>query len=403
MNENIAVMKFGGTSLKTFEQRHAAALRVIEMKHSGKSPVVVVSAMGRLSDSYATDTLINMLIDENPDASRCNMDMIASCGEIISAAILSETIRKMGYESIALNGSQAGIHTDSRFREANVESMDPENILKWIDKDYIVIVTGFQGIDPNGFFTTLGRGGSDYSAVVLAKSLNMKKVYILKDVSGVLTADPKITNKAHLIETLSYDELCEMSKSGAKVVNFKAVSYAKENGIALFVKSLFSPIGIHGTVITESKEIDSPYSKEKLLTAIVSKDGLIQYNLSVKSSSTILDLLKRLSENEISIDMINLCKNSQYFAIDEEKQKLADSILANLKIKYDLRRECSKLTIVGQAIHGVPGIMSSLLYSLDNIGIDVFQTSDSNTTISLIIDSCDVKAATEKIHDVFKL
>jgi aspartate kinase len=403
MNKNIAVMKFGGTSLKTLEQRHAAALRVVEMKHSGKSPVVVVSAMGRYSDSYATDTLIKMLMDENPNCTRRNMDMIASCGEIISAAMLSETIRKMGYKSIALNSNQAGINTDSQFGEASVESVDPKCILQWADRDYIVIVTGFQGIDSNGFFTTLGRGGSDFSAVLLAKHLNTKRVYILKDVSGVLTADPKITNKAHLIETLSYDELCEMSKSGAKVVNFNAVSYAKENGIEMFVKSLFSPIGIHGTVITESKEIDLPSSKEKLLTAIVSKDGLIQYSLSVKSSSTILDLLKRLSENEISIDMINLGKNNQYFAIDEEKQKFADSILANAKIKYNLRRECSKLTIIGQAIHGVPGIMSSLLYSLDNIGIEVFQTSDSNMTISLIIDSCDVKAATEKIHDVFKL
>ncbi len=403
MNENIAVMKFGGTSLKTFEQRQTAALRVIEMKHSGKSPLVVVSAMGRYKDCYATDTLINMLMNENPDCTRCNLDMIASCGEIISAAILSETIRKMGYESIALNGSQAGIHTDSRFRDANVESINPENILQWIDKDYIVIVTGFQGIDSNGFFTTLGRGGSDFSAVVLAKSLNMKKVYFLKDVSGVLTADPKITDKAHLIETLSYDELCEMSKSGAKVVNFKAVSYAKENGIELFVKSLFSPIGNHGTVITKSKEIDFPSSKEKLLTAIVSKNGLIQYKLSVKSSSSILDLLKNLSENEISIDMINLSKDNQYFAIDEENQKIADSILANAEVKFNIRQKCSKITIVGQAIHGVPGIMSSLLYSLDSIGVDVFQTSDSNTTISLIIDSSNVKVATEKIHDVFKL
>jgi len=403
MNENITVMKFGGTSLKTPEQRHAAAQRILEIKNSGKIPVVVVSAMGRFNDPYATDTLIKMLKAENPDCEKRHLDMISSCGEIISAAMLSETIRKMGYESIALNGNQAGIHTDSEFGEANIKNLNPSDILRWTSENRIVVVAGFQGIDSSGFFTTLGRGGSDFSAVVLAKSLNAKEVYILKDVSGVLTADPKITHKAHLIDSLSYDELFEMSKSGAKVVNFRAVSYAKENSISLLVKSLFSPIGRHGTLISKAKAKDTSANKEKLLTAIVSKDGLIQYSLNENSNSSILDLLNRLSENKISIDMINIGKKNQLFVIDDEKQRLADSILSNIPILYELRRECAKLTVVGQAIHGVPGVMARILRALESIGIDVLQTSDSNTTISLIIDKNNIKAATEKIHDVFEL
>ncbi len=403
MKNNIAVMKFGGTSLMTSNQRKAAAKRIIEMKASGKFPVVVVSAMGRSGDFYATDTLIEMLKNENEVCDNRNLDMIASCGETISAALLCETIRKTGYESVALNGSQAGIYTDSTFGNANIKNVDPDGILKWINKENIVVVTGFQGVDHEGFSTTLGRGGSDFSAVVLCNELKADIVYIIKDVPGVLTADPKITEKAHLIEKLSYDELYEMSKSGAKVVNFKAVSYAKDHSIELVVKSLYSPIDEKGTQICEREKKDYSPSEVKLLTAIVSKNGVLQYSLNEKDSFKIIDLLNTLSENEISIDMINIGIANQHFTIDEKNQKLTEVLLGDVKLNYGLRSGCSKLTIVGQAIHGVPGVMAKLLSSLDKSGIDVFQTSDSNTTISCIIDSNNIIAATEIIHDVFKL
>jgi len=404
MKKNIAVMKFGGTSLMTYNQRYAASKRIIEMKNSGKFPVVVVSAMGRFGDSYATDTLIGMLKDENEACDKRNIDMIASCGETISAALLSETIRKMGYESVALNGAQAGIYTDSSFGDAKVLSVDAGNMTKWINKGHIVVVTGFQGVEHEGFATTLGRGGSDFSAVVLSKALKADIVYIIKDVPGVLTADPKITEKAHLIQKLSYDELYEMSKSGAKVVNFKAVTYAKDNSIELVVKSLYSPIDEKGTQISGCNRKDAfSTNEEKLLTAIVSKDGVLQYGLKERDSFKIIDLLNRLSKNEISIDMINIGIENQYFTIDENNKKLTESILKNIELDYALRSGCSKLTIVGQAIHGVPGVMAKLLCSLDKSGIEVFQTSDSNATISCIIDSNNIIAATEKIHDVFKL
>src|SRR6056297_333601 len=403
MGKNIAVMKFGGTSLMTSTQRYAASKRIIEMKNSGKLPVVVVSAMGRFGDCYATDTLIKMLKDANEACENRNLDMIASCGEIISATLLSETIRKTGYESVALNGAQAGIYTDSSFGDANIKNVDPANISRWINKGYIVVVTGFQGVDHEGFYTTLGRGGSDFSAVVLSKALKSDIVYIIKDVPGVLTADPKITKKAHLIEKLSYDELYEMSKSGAKVVNFKAVTYAKDNSIELVVKSLHSSIDEKGTQVSEWKQKESFSKEEKLLTAIVSRDGIIQYSLNEKDSYKIIDLLNLLSEKGISIDMINIGRESQYFTIDKINSEIAEFVLEDLKIDYELRSGCSKLTIVGQAIHGVPGVMAKLLCSLDKSDIDVFQTSDSNATISCIIESNKIAAATEILHDVFKL
>ena len=403
MENNIAVMKFGGTSLMTSNQRDAATKRIIEMKNSGKFPVVVVSAMGRFGDCYATDTLIKMIRDENEACDNRNLDMIASCGETISAALLSETIRKTGHESVALSGAQAGIQTDSSFGDAKITSVDPDNISKWMNRGHIVVVTGFQGVDHEGFATTLGRGGSDFSAVVLSKALKADIVYIIKDVPGVLTADPKITGKAHLIEKLSYDELYEMSKSGAKVVNFKAVSYAKDNDIKLVVKSLYSPIDENGTQISAWKDKPSVSTEEKLLTAIVSKKGVLQYGLKERDSFKIIDLLNRLSENKISIDMINIGIENQYFAIDEKNQKIAEFVLEDIKLNYVLRSGCSKLTIVGQAIHGVPGVMAKLLFSLDKSGIEVYQTSDSNATISCLIDSKNIIAATEKIHDVFKL
>lgn len=400
---DIEVLKFGGTSLNTPELREVAAKKISEMKKAGKSLVVVVSAMGRTGEAYATDTLIQMLKDENTKCHVRHLDMIAACGEMISAALLSETVRKRGFKAIALNAAQAGIRTNDRFGDARIEELEPLNILKWLKKGYVVLVTGFQGITQDGFFTTLGRGGSDFSAVVLARALNVKRIFIFKDVEGVLSADPKLTEKAHLIDRLSYEELYEMSKSGAKVVNFKAVSFAQENQIELIVKSLSDAGETQGTLISNFENRDEKFSDRRLLTAIVSKDGILQYTLNEDNRKKILRLLDLFSENEISIDMISLGMGKQMFTIDQDNQSLAENILKELSVAFSVRMNCSKLTIVGQAIHGVPGVMAKLLSALDHKNLQVFQTSDSHTTISCLIDSCDVRDATEEIHSVFEI
>lgn len=399
---DIQVMKFGGTSLKTHGQRMTAAKRIAAARDAGALPVAVVSAMGRMGDPYATDTLLRLLREEHQEPDPRHLDMMAACGEILSASLLAETVRSLGCQAIALNGGQAGIRTDRSYGDAQVLDVDPECIRKWLEKGYAVVVTGFQGMDPEGSPTTLGRGGSDFSAVLLAKALGVGRVHILKDVEGVLTADPKLTNKAKLIKSLSYDELYEMSRSGAKVVNFKAASFARENNIELIVQSLEGP-DVGGTRIAHAFEDPDGKRKGSLLTAIVSKDGIAQYLLGESDQSRISKMLDVLSEKGVSLDMISLADHSQMFTVDEGNCPKVGTILEHEGLDHSVRKGCSKLTIVGQAIHGMPGVMARLMSALNHSGIKVLQTADSHTTISCLMDTGSIKRATHEIHDVFNL
>ena len=224
----IVVQKYGGTSVTTHESRTRIAQNAIELKTQGKKPVIVVSAIGRNGDPYATDTLINFFKSANENYSSRNLDFLLNCGEMISAAVVANTIEGLGHKAIALTGHQAGMVTDADFGNANVAYVDTQKIIQQLEKDYIVVVTGFQGITAAGELTTLGRGGSDTTAAVLGVALDAECIEIYTDVDGVMTADPRIVKDAQVLRTISYEECYQLAIDGAKVVDHKAIDIAKK-------------------------------------------------------------------------------------------------------------------------------------------------------------------------------
>ena len=274
----IVVQKFGGTSVNTRELREKAALKVKEAQEEGFSPVVVVSAMGREGAPYATDTLISLAREEFSNLDPRDLDLLLSCGEIISAVVTSQTLRRMGMKSVAFSGAQAGIITDDRFGDASILRVEPDRIKKYLDKGYVVVVAGFQGVTEEGEITTLGRGGSDTTAVVLGIYLQADYVDIFTDVNGVFTADPHIVPEARILQGLTYTEAAEIIQQGAKVIHSKAMNLAREYRVPLRVRSL-SDEG-RGTLIcdisTLTKEGLRILSQEQPVYSIAYRRGLAQ-------------------------------------------------------------------------------------------------------------------------------
>ena len=244
----IKVMKFGGTSVATAEARMQSAMRVISAKDQGFRPVVVVSAIGRKGAPYATDTLINLLneIDPNVDPDPRELDLLVACGEILSAVVFAHTLKTLGHSAMAFRGGQAGIRTDGVYGNARIVSINPVALLKSIGGGHIPVVCGFQGVFvdgpgmPGGELTTLGRGGSDTTGAALGAALKAEAVEIFTDVDGVKTADPDAVRNAPTLRTVTYDEVAEIAHLGAKVVHPRAAEIAMMYGIPLWVKNTFS-------------------------------------------------------------------------------------------------------------------------------------------------------------------
>ena len=215
----IIVQKFGGTSVATPQTRQLVVKKVKEAVDGGYAPIVVVSAMGRRGDPYATDTLIEMLRSVNPDPDVHELDLMMACGEIISSTVMASTLQKEGFKAKALTGGQAGMVTDGNFGNAKIKTVRPKTLKTLVEQGIIPVICGFQGVtDMDGSITTLGRGGSDTSAAAFGVAVDAEKVEIYTDVDGVMTADPRIVSDAKIIKQISYDEIREMAHQGAKVI-----------------------------------------------------------------------------------------------------------------------------------------------------------------------------------------
>jgi aspartate kinase len=397
----IVVQKYGGTSVTTHESRTRIAQNAIELKKQGKSPVIVVSAIGRNGDPYATDTLINFFKSANEQYSDRNLDFLLTCGEMISAAVVANTIEGLGYKAVALTGHQAGMITDTHFGNANVTYVDTHKILKHLENDCIVVVTGFQGMTAAGELTTLGRGGSDTTAAVLGVELDAEAIEIYTDVDGVMTADPRMVKNAQLLKTISYEECYQMAIDGAKVVDHKAIDIAKKGNKPLIIKNTFSDSA--GTIIgREEGSIEG--NKEHVVTAVTSKNAITQVLVFSTSDDPVArQLLNELESHKISIDLINFFEDRKIFTVPSEKSDDVVGILEKLRLKYKITSECSKVTVVGNKIHGVPGVMKRLVFALARANVEILQSSDSYSTISCLIKSEHVQDALLALHAEFGL
>lgn len=397
----IVVMKFGGTSVATTESREKIAEQVIACRKKGESPVVVVSAIGRKGDPYATDTLIHLLPDPQLDYRTREMDLLMSCGETISAVVLSNLLKTKGEQAVALTGFQAGIITDNAFGDATVLHVQVEALRRYIEEGKIVIVTGFQGMDNSQNITTLGRGGSDTTAAILGEALNANRIEIYTDVDGVMTADPRLVNDAKVIDNIHFDEVYQMAKDGAKVVDHKAVAIARRANKPLLIKNTFTDA--RGTHIGNSTE-GSMADASKILTAIACKRDIIQVTVEISSLDQGNEELLNAMENErISIDMINFFDQRKVFTINGVDAMKMETILRTMNASYEMHRSCSKITAIGHRIHGVPGVMRRIVFALASQGIDILQTSDSNTTIACLIAEKHVEQAMKALHEEFNL
>ncbi len=397
----IVVQKFGGTSLSTKERRKLVINKIIECKKSGNLPVVVVSAMGRKGDPYATDTLLSLINKDFQHNNKRATDLLISCGEIISSVVLASELSGVGYEACPMTGGQAGIITNTDFSQAEVIKVNTNRILEVLNSSAIPIITGFQGLSEEGDITTLGRGGSDVSAVIIGGYLAAEEVEIYTDVNGIMTADPKIVNNASLISEISYSEVFQLADQGAKVIHPKAIEAAMKYNVKLSIKNTLN--NCEGTSITNNAQCKS---SSKIITGITYMNDRVQlkipYEINAENPEydNILDIL---GQNNISIDLINVFPNEKIFTIDDQDKYLVYDLLNNINIKYNKVEKCSKIAVVGSGMKGVPGVMARILSTLRREKIQVLQTADSHMTIWCLVNSCNTEKAIIALHNEFHL
>ena len=403
----ILVQKFGGTSVATQERRELVVDKIENAVKNGFFPVVVVSAIGRNGDPYATDTFISFANSVGVKSNPREMDMIMSCGEIISSVVLSNTLKKRGYDSMVLTGGQAGIITDESFGDAEVLRVEPQFISDCMEKNIIPVIAGFQGKSENGEITTLGRGGSDVTGAIMGEALNAEAVEIYTDVEGIMTADPRIVPDAMVMDTIYYNEVFQMAEYGSKVIHPRAVEVAMRSNLPLLIKNTMTDCA--GTLITNcDKNRNYRYDKSnKILTAIAHVSGRVRVRIIFDGSTGEYEnddqLFEAIASEGISIDMINVNPDFKLFIIDEAYIGNLEKVLGRYEYNYELKTNCSKVTIIGNKMRGVPGVMSKTISALARQNIEVLQTSDSHTTISCLIDSAYTNAAVNALHQEFEL
>lgn len=393
----ILIQKFGGTSVKDDESRKAAKKHVQHAVLKGYKVVVVVSAIGRKGDPYATDSLLDLVEGFQSSLDLRERDMILSVGETISTAVFTNLLKKNNINAVGLTGQDAGIITNEEFGNAKVKEIKTEAILEYFKTNDVVVVTGFQGVSETGHITTIGRGGSDTTAAFLGAALQSERIDIFTDVSGMMTADPRLVEQARFLETVSYNEVSNMAHEGAKVIDPRAVEIALQSGIPLRIRSTYQPVDSLGTLVTH---IESQIEHYRLVTGIAHVLGLTQFTIQADSKKQ-EEIFSDLSEKGISVDFINLFPKSAVFTVKQENEEQVVSTLKYYSCSFTDRKQCSKIAVVGAGIMGVPGVMAKIITSLNEQGIPIYQATDSYTTIWVLIDEEKLKQAVNTLHGVF--
>lgn len=395
-------MKFGGTSVATTDGRRAIARRVAEKLEAGVSPVVVVSAMGRKGDPYATDTLLDLVAGLPADARE--LDLLASTGELISAVLVAHELRATGVDAHAYTGAEAGIGTDGIYAAATITEIHAGPMTGAVERGEVPVVAGFQGMAPDGTLTTLGRGGSDTTACALGVALSAHSVEIYTDVDGVMSADPRTCTSAVVLDVIRADELFQMARHGSRVVHSPAAEMALASGLAVRVRNTFSDHP--GTLVADI----SAYQPRATATAVSSSSGIARIRVELPAAEGTEEhmaaqarVYRAMAEAAISLDMFTPAAGSLVFTVDEKQLKEACRILGTLSLACETRSGLAKVTLVGAGMHGVPGVMATLAECLTRSGVNVLQTADSHTTISVLIPEEGTCDALEALHSGFNL
>ena len=405
--KKIIVQKFGGTSVADTDKIKNVAQTVIREKNNGNDVVVVVSAMG-----HTTDHLVKMAKDLNPNPSAREMDMLLSTGECVSIALLTMAIQAQGHKAVSFNATQIGILTENVHSKARIVDIKTEKLKKNLEEGNIIVVAGFQGVTEDGEITTLGRGGSDTSAVALAAALNAERCDIYTDVEGVYTTDPRVVKNASRLDIISYEEMLELAHAGANVLHPRSVETAKQCAVPLRVRSSFKLENM-GTLIVgvEKMEIHKPVAG---VAADSSQVRVVVCDVP-DTPGAAATLFGCLAAENVSVDMIIQSyarkvsnTNDIAFTINKEDLDKATVILKDVQAKLGaadvkIDDDIAKISIIGAGMIDRPGIASTMFKTLAENNINIRMISTSEIKISCLINKDDAQAAVKALHEVFNL
>ncbi len=402
----ITVQKFGGSSVADAVRIQKVANRIIKAKKPGEGLVVVVSAMGD-----TTDELIDLAQQLNPEPPEREMDQLISTGEQISSALLAMTLEAGGAKAVSLTGNQVGIQTDDSHTKARIFKIDPRKMIEELERDRIVVVAGFQGVNLKKDVTTLGRGGSDTTAVALAAVLEAASCEIYTDVDGVYTADPRVVPGAIKIERICYDEMLELASLGTKVIQNRAVEFAKKFDVVLHVRSSFHEGP--GTLVTEEVE---DMSMEKVVIRGVSlnqEEAKLTITLVPDKPGIAARIFKSIAEANINVDMIIQNISAQgftdvSFTVSRPDLAKTSSLLEKIAREIEagevsVEEKIAKISIVGVGMKSHPGVAATMFETLAREKINIMMISTSEIKISCVVREEDSEWAARALHTAFGL
>lgn len=404
----VIIQKFGGTSLKDDAGRERATKQIANAVSENYKVVVVVSAMGRKNDPYATDTLLSLISSQTNAKDitlpKREIDLLMSCGEVISAVVMSSLLKSKGLNTTVLTGIHAGIITNNEYGNAKIIEMRTENIRSALQLHDVIIIPGFQGITNDYDITTLGRGGSDTSATALGVALKAQVIDIFTDVEGIMTADPTLVEQARPLKKMTYTEVCQLAYQGAKVIHPRAVEIAKQAKVPIRIRSTFS--SSEGTlVMDEHHKREETSITDRIVTGITYVNNISQLKINEKKNAHRLqfDVFKAMAEHDISVDFINISPNGVTFTVSNDVVKKAIDAITKLGYQLEVENDCSKVAVVGAGMTGVPGVTSQIVTALINEDIQILQSADSHTTIWVLVKQRDLKKAVNALHRTFYL
>jgi aspartate kinase len=398
----IVVQKYGGTSVGTPERIKAVAERIKKYVEKGKSVVVVVSAMG-----HTTDELVDLASKITKNPSKREMDMLLSTGEQISISLLAMALHEVNVDAVSYTGSQVKVMTDGNFSNAKIESIATERIRKSLEDKKVVIVAGFQGIDEDENITTLGRGGSDTSAVALASVLGTRDCEIYTDVDGVYTADPRIVKNTRKLNEISYDEMLELARLGAGVLHSRSVEFGKKYNVKIHVRSSFNYE--EGTIVMPREEMMEKF----VISGITSKTDEAQINIrNIPDQPGIAaKLFEELGGNKIYVNMIVQSTgkdNKATISFTIKKSDIQKTMVICEKLKnewkatgLDSKEDIAILSAVGVGMLSSYGVAGKMFSALSNKGINIEMISTSEIGISCVIESSQAETAVKLLHGIF--
>ena len=397
----LIVKKFGGSSVADAKKIQNVCNVIAKTYDEGNDVVVVLSAQGD-----TTDDLIEKAMEINPKASKREMDMLLSTGEQISISLAAMCLEKMGYPVVSLAGWQVGMQTNSEHSAARIRKVEGSRIRKELDKHRIVLVAGFQGINKFGDVTTLGRGGSDTSAVALAVALQADLCQIYTDVDGVYTTDPRICANAQKLDEITYDEMLELASLGAQVLHNRSVELAKCYGVELEVLSSFS--GNPGTIVKEVVKVEKTYISGVAQDKKIARIALVGL---ADTPGVAYKVFSLLAKHKVNVDIIlqSIGRNDSKdisFTIGEKDEELCVSVLNENKevLGFDhinVSTDVAKVSIVGSGMVNNAGVAAQMFEALYKSRINIHMISTSEIKISVLIDKCDSEKAIRAIHDQF--